>query len=268
MLGDKYLLLEIDKSEAEFYHLPNFVPYVKDSQEELNESGFDWEIAVRAMRKLISEMDIDEYKPYKLFIRKWDHYKTLSHEIREENWNQAEKIIDKILSIDLLDPSAYLNLGFVFRNKGEFNKAEQAYLKGLELVGESIPFLAGLARTYEELGKIDDAIYAWKQIWDMDPDPENGNEEAIKMLVKHMVYREEEYRDAKFKRKAKRYIPGDNFERLMRKEFQKNYNSIESLTSLGLQLIEAKYGKLAVKVFERVYQLSQLETQKQELQGV
>ncbi len=77
MLGDRYLLLEIDKAEAEFYHLPNYVPYPKTQQGTLNEIGFDWELSVDAMRKLLSEMDIEEYKPYKLFIKKWDFYKAL-----------------------------------------------------------------------------------------------------------------------------------------------------------------------------------------------
>ncbi len=258
MLGDRYLLLEIDKAEADFYHLPAYVPYPKTQQGLLNDLGFDWDLSVEAMRKLIAEMDIEEYRPYKLFIKKWEHYKTLSKAIKEERWRDAEKIVDKILSIDLLDPSAYLNLGFVFRHQANYDRAEQSYLKGLELMPESLPFMAGLAKTYEKLGKIDESIYLWKQIWDKSTGEHQESEEAIAMLVKYKVYERVEKRDPVTKRKSLRYVPGENFEKLMRKEFQKNYNDIEALADLGLKLINDNYTKLAIKVFERVYQLSQL----------
>lgn len=261
MLGDKYLLLEIDQAEADFYHLPSFVPYLKVQQGQLNETGFDWELSVQAMRSLIEEMDIDEYKPYKLFVKKWDHYKVLSSMIKEERWQEAERVIERILSVDLLDPSAYLNLGYISRHQGRYNKAEQSYMKGLELLPDSLPFLAGLARVYEKLGKIDDAIYSWKRIWDLAADDQHESEEAINMLVKHQVFHKFEKRDPKTKRKNVTYSPGPNYEKLMRKEFQNNYNDIESLTELGLKLIKEKYSKLAIKVFERVYQLSQMQAQ-------
>jgi len=258
MLGDRYLLLEIDKAEAEFYHLPGYVPYPKTQQGPLNDIGFDWDLSVEAMRKLVAEMDIEEYKPYKLFVKKWDHYKILSQSIKEERWRDAEKIVNKILSIDLLDPSAYLNLGFIFRQQAQYDKAEHSYLKGLELIPDSLPFMAGLAKTYEKLGKIDDAIYLWKQIWDKSAGDHQESEEAIAMLVKHKVYQRIEKRDPATKRKSIKYIAGENFEKLMRKEFQKKYNDIEALTELGLKLINENYTKLSIKVFERVYQLSQL----------
>ena len=72
MFGSKYLLLELDRSEAEFYHLPVYVPYLKKHQTNLQEFGFEWELAVEAMRLLTEEMDADEYRLYKLFIKKWD----------------------------------------------------------------------------------------------------------------------------------------------------------------------------------------------------
>lgn len=255
MFGNKYLLLELDKAEADFYHLPVYVPYLKKHQKELKEFGFEWDLAIEAMQDLIEEMDVEEYKPYKLFVRKWSHYKDLSIHIKEENWSEAEKEIDKILSIDLLDPSAYLNLGFVFRQQNVHEKAEQAYQKGLELLPKNIPFLAGLARTYEEWGKSGEAIYTWKKILDNSEE----NEEALNMLIKHKVYKEVKKRDPKTKKCTVKYVPDENFEKLMRKEFQKNHDDIQALTDLGLNLIQENYTKLAIKVFERVYQLSQLQ---------
>lgn len=252
MLSGKYLLLELDPVEADFYHLPEVVPYFRDEQKNLDEKGFDWEVAVSAMRALVSEADFDEYKPYKLFIKKWDHYKTLSQFIKSKKWHEAEKIIDKILSIDLLDPSAYLNLGFVFRSRGEFSKAKQVYLKGMELIPSNIPFLAGLARTYEELKQDNEAIYYWKQILDL----ENDNEEALNMLIKHRVYKRIEKRDPSTKRKTFKTVIDENFGILMEKTFEKNYDNLEVLTDLGLTLIQESQTKLAVNVFERVYQLS------------
>ena len=45
----------------------------------------------------------------------------------------------------------------------------------------------------------------------------------------------------------------------MRKEFQEYYNNIEGLTQLGVKLVHHQYTKLAVKVFDRVYQLSRIQ---------
>lgn len=257
MLKSRFLLLELDKYEADFYHLPQFVPYLKQDQESLELEGFNWEKSIEAMKCLLKEHDFEEYKLYKQFVKKWDYYKILSKCIKEENWSEAEKTIDKILSIDLLDPSAYLNLGYISRIQKHLNKAEQSYLKGLELIDKGIPFLTGLAKTYEELGKIDDAIYVWQEIFDLSKDGQN--EEAMEMLVKHKVYKKTEKRDPKTKKKFFNFEPDENFERLMRKRFQRNYNNLIVLTDLGLKLIEESFTKLAIKVFERVYHLSQLE---------
>lgn len=258
MFGNKYLLLELDKLEAEFYHLPNVVPYLAKHQKKLDKDGFDWNDCIEAMTKLIKEDDCDEYKPYKLFIRKWPLYADLSLASKEKRYKDARKIIDKILSIDLLDPSAYLNLGYCFRSEKEYHRAEQAYRKGLELVEHQIPFLTGLAKTYEELGKFEEAIYLWNQIHN-----ENGSPEALRRLLDLKVYQTtlsaEEIKNSKLKELRDGDLsPGVNFERLMLKEFQKSYNDIDALTKLGVRLVHNKFNKLALKVFERVYQLSKV----------
>lgn len=257
MFGNKYLLLELDKFEAELYHLPDLVPYHSADQKKLDKDGFDWDLAVKAMKTLIKEDDCDEYKPYKLFVRKWGLYDELNKHILNKEFKEAEKVIDKILSIDLLDPSAYLNLGLVFRSQKEYYKSEQAYLKGLDLVVFRTPFLIGLARTYEELGKFEDVIYTWNQVAN-----ESHNEEALEKLIEYKVYRNsiEDLKKQKITEQASLNLePGINFETLMRKEFQKSYNDIEALTKLGTRLVHHKLTELAVKVLERVYQLSQVQ---------
>lgn len=252
MFGSKYLLLELDRSESEFYHLPLFVPYLRKYKKRLKESGFEWNLCVKSMSQLVKELDVEEYKLYKLFAKKWDHYKNLSGKIKSRSWKESEKIIDKILSIDLLDPSAYLNLGYVMRKQRDFQKAEYAYKKGLELLKTNIPLLAGLARTYEESQKEDEAIYTWKRILDIS----SNNEEALEMLSKHKVFQKVSTQDPKTNKPSFKYIPDKKFEDLMKIEFKKNYNDIEALTELGLKLMKDSYTKLAIKVFERVYRLS------------
>lgn len=236
----KYLLLELDKFEAEFYHLPDFVPYFNSDQKKLSKDGFQWDLSVEAMRKLIKEDDCDEYKLYRLFVRKWPLYDALTQAIQTEQYTEAEKIAEQILAIDLLDPSVYLNLASVLCRQGHYYKAEQTYHKGLDLVKHRIPFLIGLAELYEALGKLEDAIHMWNQVLE-----ESGeNVEAIENLIKHQVYQNSQL------------DPGINFERLMMKEFQKAFNNVDTLTKLGVKLVHYKLTKLAVKVFERVYQLS------------
>ncbi len=257
MFGSKYLLLELDKHEAELYHLPDLVPYLSSDQKKLNKEGFNWELSVKAMKSLVKEEDCDEYKLYKLFVRKWGLYSELTSAINEQRLTEAEKTIDKILSIDLLDPSAYLNLGYVFRLQKEYYRSEQAYLKGLDIVVYRTPFLSGLAKTYEELGKFDDAIYTWNRVAE-----ESDDSEAISKLIDHKVYcgDMESIKQQKINEQARLNLePGINFETLMRKEFQKSYNDVEALTKLGTRLVHHKLTELAVKVFERVYQLSQVQ---------
>lgn len=257
VFGNKYLLLEINKLEAELYHLPDLVPYHSADQKKLSKDGFNWDLTVKAMKTLIKEDDCDEYKLYKLFVRKWGLYEELTKLIESERFNDAEKVIDKILSIDLLDPSAYLNLGLIFRLQKKYYESEQAYLKGLDLVTHRTSFLRGLAKTYEELGKFEDAIYTWNQITNESDDPE-----ALAKLIEHHVYigSINDLKKQKISEQESLDLePGINFETLMRKEFQKSYNDVEALTKLGTRLVHHKLTELAVKVFERVYQLTQVQ---------
>ena len=65
MFGNKFLLLELDPFEAEYYHLPQFVPYLQKEQKHLKKEGFSWDKAVDAMSALVKEEDCEEYKLYK-----------------------------------------------------------------------------------------------------------------------------------------------------------------------------------------------------------
>ncbi len=250
MFGQKYLLLELDPQDAEYYHLPELVPYPQKEQKRLDSEGFKWDLAIKSMQALTHKEDCAEYKLYKLFIKKWPLYQKLDEATKEKDWKQAEKIIDRILSIDLLDPSAYLNLGYVFRSQKQFYKAKQAYQKGQDLVENDAPFIAGLARTYEKMGKLEDAVYAWYSIsQDQAKLFDNYIKEANQKLIKLKVY----------KRNLKGDLVADeNYELLMRKAFQKSFNDAEQLTKLGVKLVHHQLTKLAVKVFERVYELSQV----------
>ncbi len=260
MFGSKYLLLELEKNEADFYHLPVFVPYMKKYQKNLKEFGFEWELAIEAMKLLVSEMDVEEYKPYKLFIRKWDYYNQLTLEIKNEEWHEAERTINKILSIDLLDPSAYLNLGFVFRHMEKFKKAEQAYKKGLELLPDNPPFMGGLARTYDEWENTELAIEAWQRVYDK---CEEKNE-ALEMLEKYGVIKRVESKDPKTKEISVDLIPAAKYDEIMHKEFENCGEDINALTKLGLKLTKSGKTKLAMKVFAKVYKLSK-DTEKDNL---
>lgn len=294
MFKTKYLLLELEPFEAEFYHLPNYVPYFENDQKKLEKNGFDWQASVNAMKALIAEDYSDEYKPYKLFIRKWDHYQKLTENINAENWNDAKKNANQILSIDLLDPSVYFNLGLIARAQGETVNAEQAYTKGLGLVEHKTPFLAGLAKTYQAINNFDDAMYYWFEVFELS----YGNEELSSVQVLFDAFNEslEELLELKVFDKAManqdinslidssknskldidkdfpinipvelsedgasgaQFVPGENFTRMMRRNFMINYNDLKKLNRIGVNLVHHKYSDLAMKVFERVYELSQ-----------
>jgi tetratricopeptide (TPR) repeat protein len=246
MFKKKYLLLELDAFDAEFFNLPNLVPYFEKDQKSLNKEGFDWIKTIKAMEFLIKDEDCEEYKPYKLFIKKWSLYEKLTKLTEEKQWVTAIETINQILEIDPNDPSAYLNLGLSYRSQQLYYQAEQAYLKGLELVSHQIPFLIGLARTYKELGKFEEEIYYWHLITEQ----KNGDKkEAETKLVSYDIYKFNNHNEL---------VPSKNFLRLAYKIFQKSYNNNDALTRLGVKLVHFHLTTFAVKVFERVYQLSKI----------
>jgi tetratricopeptide (TPR) repeat protein len=260
----KYLLLELDPFEAEFYHLPEFVPYFEKDQKKFDQDGFDWDLSLKAMRTLVSEEDCAEYKLYKLFIRKWGLYQKLTEATQAEAWNDCEKTIEKILAIDLLDPSAYLNLGMISRAQGKVQKARQSFLKGLEIVKYKTPFLTELAKTYEVIGNFEDAIYHWNQVIEISKKNleetlgndilNNAYKEAMTKLIEKKIFKLKETKSSNQDLEPDLY-----HENLMRKIFQKHFNDKEILTKLGVNLVHHKLNKLAVKVLERVYQLTESE---------
>ncbi len=289
----KYLILELDAFEAEFYHLPQFVPYFEKDQKKLDTHGFDWNSCVEAMKYLLEEDSCDEYRLYKLFVKKWDYYKKLTSYIDSKNYTEAQKIVNQILSVDILDPSVYLNLGNIYFCQSQFLKAQQAYLKGLEIVDFKTPFLAGLAKTYEAIGHYDDAMFYWfevfnwslahKEIEELDL-LNQVFEDSISSLLRLKVFDKlvedsEQVAqqdplvipDAIPRSLVKldqdygaEFVPGHNFLRMMRRSFTMNYNQQQKLNSLGVKLVHHKFTDFAVKVFERVYELSHFK-QNQEL---
>jgi tetratricopeptide (TPR) repeat protein len=287
----KYLLLELDPFEAEFYHLPELVPYFEHEQKKLEQLGFNWDITVDAMRALVKEENCEEYKLFKLFIRKWEHYQRLTQSLEKQDYKDAQKAIDKILAIDLLDPSAYFNLAYVFRMQGEYLRSEQAYHKGLELVTYKAPFYLGLAKNYEAIGKFEDAIYFWNEAYLQDQDTNSAEstnsilisayQDALEKLIDYRVfkttattinpksviefakssknsraiYEQELPHEIDSESSETGFEPDINFEKLMRKVFEKNFNNLDRLNKLGIELVHHKLTSFAVRVFERVYQL-------------
>lgn len=246
MFKKKYLLLELDAFDAEFYNLPNLVPYFEKDQKNLSKEGFDWQKTIKAMEMLVKDEDCDEYKPYKLFIKKWSYYEKLTEQIAEKQWQSAIETINQILLIDPNDPSAYLNLGLSYRSKKDYYQAQQAYLKGLELVNQQVPFLIGLAKTYKELGKFEEEIYYWHLITEQ---KYGDKQEAESKLIGYDIYKFNSHNEL---------VPSNNFLRLAHKVFQKSYNNNDALTRLGVKLVHFHLTSFAVKVFERVYQLSKI----------
>lgn len=301
MFTKNFLLLELDAFEAEFYHLPPYVPYFQSEQKNLEKNGFSWDSCIKAIKSLLEQDTSPEYKQYKLFVKKWPLYQQLTTSLDAQKWHEAEKFASKILSIDLLDPCAYYNLGYIFRNLGNPYQAEISYRKGMELVTIKIPFLAGLAKTYQEINKLDDAMYYWHEVYQQSHDElekipiiASTVSEAEGALINLKVFRsnskianksfigfvnssdtntaiyEQEtidlVSDLQNPLSDKVLEPDENYIRLVQRSFHLNFNEREKLNDIGVKLVH--YGRqqevtkssemteLAVKIFERVYELS------------
>lgn len=81
--------------------------------------------------------------------------------IRQERWDDAERMIVKALRYEPANKSNYLlwsNLGIVRTNKGDISGALEAYDIGLASAPNSTTMLSNRARTYLAAGKSDEAL--------------------------------------------------------------------------------------------------------------
>lgn len=76
-----------------------------------------------------------------------------------KKWEDAEKLVRKQLKSEKADPSLYLDLGFLYKETGEVNKATTEFDRALEQVKDV--FIGKLANDFINIGEDDYAIKAY-----------------------------------------------------------------------------------------------------------
>lgn len=115
------------------------------------------------------------------------------------------------------DPQLWFLLGYAARLDGKFQQAADAYQHGLHLSPSSLDGISGLAQTYSNMGKTDDAERLLKQV--IAADPKRANDE---LLLGDMMMRSGDYQGALDPlTKAERVQPGSRSELLLAISYQR-----------------------------------------------
>jgi len=84
-------------------------------------------------------------------------------------FESAEAACDRALVLSPGEPPVLISLGQLYRLSGEDSRAEQNFLRAIELDDRAAAAYEGLARTYEHQNRLDDAYIAYQRAIDIQP---------------------------------------------------------------------------------------------------
>ena len=84
-------------------------------------------------------------------------------------FESAEAACNRALALSPREPSVLISLGQLYRISGEDFRAEQSFLRAIELDDRAAAAYDGLARTYEHQDRLDDAYIAFQRAIDIQP---------------------------------------------------------------------------------------------------
>jgi len=84
-------------------------------------------------------------------------------------FESAEAACNRALALSPREPSVLISLGQLYRISGEDFRAEQNFLRAIELDDRAAAAYEGLARTYEHQNRLDDAHIAFQRAIDIQP---------------------------------------------------------------------------------------------------
>lgn len=146
--------------------------------------GKHWDIALKNYHKAL------EYDPRDGELNFYTGFAYM----KKENYDQAAYHFKKSLETKL-DPSAFNNLGNVYLEQGEFEKAEKSYQSALYTQVSRMYSLNNLGAIYQKTGRIDEAIVMFKKALEANPDYDiaRKNLEVVENLNKKYACIKERY---------------------------------------------------------------------------
>jgi Flp pilus assembly protein TadD len=103
--------------------------------------------------------------------------------IRMNRWNQAERVLERILALDETDANTWYNLGLTLRNLKQLAAAESALKRSVKFGGPSdAHFVLGLV--YEARGDTVSALKEYRLRWSLrDPTVDDRTANAARARV-------------------------------------------------------------------------------------
>ncbi|MFH0881975.1 MAG: tetratricopeptide repeat protein [bacterium] len=107
--------------------------------------------------------------------------------IRMNRWNQAERVLERVLALDETDANAWYNLGLTLRNLKQLAAAENALQRSVKLGGSAdAHFVLGLV--YEARGDTASALQEYRLRWALrDPTMDDRTANAAKARVRFLT---------------------------------------------------------------------------------
>ena len=101
--------------------------------------------------------------------------------LEEREYEEAKKVYEKILSLDVDDDIAHDSLANTLHKLREDEAAMQHHQKAIELDPEYAPHYFNYANTLYDLGRYDEALKQYQKAYELDPEIEEAKE-MIKKL--------------------------------------------------------------------------------------
>jgi tetratricopeptide (TPR) repeat protein len=173
---------------------------------------------------------------------------------------QQEPILQQMIQVDPTDPANYFYLANIYEQNGDYEKAEEQFLKAKEMKPSESTVYTTLAAFYDRQGEFDKTINALNERAEHEP----NNPEAHHVIATY--YWNEAYKNFKLKDADKiKYIQAGIGEE--DKALQINPDYFEALTYKNLLLrLQANVEKDPAKQQALIKQADQLRDKAQELQ--
>ena len=252
--------MTLPKALAQFHQLPLHVPVWIHRQEEVDKKGYDFQEGVGVMEELLKEAPgVPGAYLYQLFVKKWPLLMALQPYFASGRVAEAIPKLMEVLEIDPECPLASFQMAYCFRATGELEKSEEFYKKALRMAPDAGWIYSNLGRTYQALGEKEKAALTFWKALELLPQDHFVLEQLVGLGELFILTQEgKEGSSAVFVKRTE-------YEKKMKDLLEKEKDP-ETLTRLGVKLLEQHLTDLACRAFEKA--LAQNKDQVESLLGL
>lgn len=133
--------------------------------------------------------------------------------LKDFKYKKAIEILTKVVAEDPKEAQHFNNLGYAYKRIREFEKAEDSYLRALELDQNNMQILNNLGMLYSEMNLKDDAIFLFEEIFSIYDDIPK----EIYLNYAYVLESNGEYSSAKeyWRKFTKLSLPGDHLRKIV-----------------------------------------------------